>query len=145
MWILFSVFLTLSHPSWVWSSFCCQGSGWMWNTYWPTCQANIVEVVLETLSPIYPFPFNVIWSMLMLVHASLAVLTADPSITPYVANIHLEHSKTSSKNPSNFSIIDLLHDTECKAKWMALLCTVLGVAAKFLAAKKIFLDWFLLV
>lgn len=76
--------------------------------------------------------------MLILVHA-------DPSITPYVANIYLEDNKTSSRNPRNFSIIDLLHDTQCKAKWMALLCTVLGVAAKFLAAKKIFWDWFLLV
>lgn len=47
----------------------------------PTCQANVATVVLETLSPIYPVPFNVVSPMVLLVHASLAVLTADPSNT----------------------------------------------------------------
>lgn len=39
----------------------------------------MVKVVLETLSPTYAFPFDVINCTLMLVHASLAVFTADPS------------------------------------------------------------------
>lgn len=39
----------------------------------------MVKVGLETLSPTYSFPFDVISSTLTLVHASLAVFTADPS------------------------------------------------------------------